>query len=189
MQRLPQSKTQIRRSIDLLTQVIQRDQLKDPASMVEAQHQFQALRDEVAQTESPSIVLLASLGERLTGHMYKDSRIGIEDLRSLITEIAEHIAKQVSFDAEPKAPLSKTGLKMSVGEMRLALRDGQRLGELLIRMTMLSPAQVEEAVLVQRATGQRLGEALLQMRLLTPDMLESALRVQKTKRSNPATSD
>jgi hypothetical protein len=75
---------------------------------------------------------------------------------------------------------------MSAGELRLALRDGQRLGELLVNMTMLTPEQVEEAVKVQRATGQRLGEALLQMRLLTPDMLESALRVQKTKRASGA---
>ena len=82
--------------------------------------------------------------------------------------------------------MAKTTLKMSPSEVRLALRDGQRLGELLVSMTMLTPAQVEEAVLVQRATGQRLGEALLQMRLLTPDMLESALRVQKTKRATPA---
>ncbi|HTF87882.1 MAG TPA: hypothetical protein VK843_05690 [Planctomycetota bacterium] len=189
MPRTPQSKTQIRRSIELLTQVTQRDHLKDHASMIEAQRQFQTLRDEMAHTESPSVVLLASLGERLSGHMYKDSQIGIDDLRKMITEIAEHIAKQVSFNDEPKAPVSKTNLKLSIGEMRLALRDGQRLGELLVKMTMLTPAQVEEAVVVQRATGQRLGEALLQMRLLTPDMLESALRVQKTKRSNLAKSD
>lgn len=189
MSNTPNRKTEIRRSIELLTQVTRRDQLKDHASMIEAQRQFQTLRDEMSQDQQPALVLLASIGERLAGHMYKDSPLTTEELRRLVTEIAEHISKEVVFRDEPKPPMAKTNLKMTVKEVRLALIDGQRLGELLVKMTMLTQEQVEEAVKVQRATGQRLGEALLQMRMLTPDMLESALRVQKTKRGQAAKAD
>jgi len=184
----PQRNTEIRRSIELLTKVTQNDQLKEPASMNEAQRQFQSLRDEMSKTEHPALVLLASIGERLAGHMYNDATLTGDDMRKFVTEIAEHITKDIAFQADPKPPAGKVTLK-ATADLRLSVRDGQRLGELLVQMTMLTTEQVEEAVRVQRATGQRLGEALLQLRLLTPDMLESALRVQKTKRAAAAKGD
>jgi hypothetical protein len=189
MSHSPKRKTEIRRSIELLTQVTQRDNLHDHAAMIEAQRQFQTLRDEMSQSEQPALVLLASLGEQLSGHMYRDALMTVDELRKMVREIAEHIGKEVVFRDEPKAPMGKTSLKLSLGDVRLALKDGKRLGELLVKMTMLTPEQVEEAVKVQRSTGQRLGEALLQMRFLTPDMLESALRVQKTKREQAGKKD
>jgi hypothetical protein len=182
-------KTEIRRAIELLSQVTSKENLKEQASMIEAQRQFQTLRDELAESEQASVVMLASVGERIVGHMFKESGLESSMLRKLVSEIAEHISKEVAFRDGPKPPVGKTSLKMRTSDLKLALRDGQRLGELLIKMTMLTPEQVEEAVKVQRNTGQRLGEALLQMRLLTPDMLESALRVQKTKRASGAQGD
>jgi hypothetical protein len=184
-----QRKTEIRRSIELLTQVTQADKLRDNASMIEAQRQFQNLRDELSTSDQSALMLLASLGERLAGQLYKAGELSGEALGSIVGEIAEHLAKDLAFREDPKGAMSRTQLKMSMGEVRLALRDGQRLGELLVKMTMLTPEQVEEAVKVQRSSGQRLGEALLQMRLLTPDMLESALRVQKTKRGAASKTD
>jgi len=184
MAHTPQRKTEIRRSIELLNQVTQRDNLKDHASMIEAQRQFQALRDHMSHTDNPALVLLASLGERITGFMYKDKQVTTGDLRKIAVELAEHVTKEIGLRDESKTAVRFRKLKLSSEEVRLALRDGQRLGELLVNMTMLTPQQVEEAVKVQRATGQRLGEALLQMRLVTPDMLESALRVQRTKRAS-----
>lgn len=189
MQSSPHRKTEIRRSLELLTQVTQQDKLGDSASMIEAQRQFQTLRDELSQSDQSALMLLASLGERLAGSLYRDGELSGKVLSRLVTEIAEHLAKDLAFRDEPKSALAKTNLKLSVGDVRLSLRDGQRLGELLVKMTMLTPEQVEEAVRVQRSTGQRLGEALLQMRLLTPDMLESVLRVQKNKRNAASKSD
>ncbi|MBK8180526.1 MAG: hypothetical protein IPK67_16855 [Planctomycetes bacterium] len=182
-------KTEIRRAVELLTQVTSKNSAMDHSSMIEAQRQFQTLRDEMAHSDQSSVVLLASLGERLAGSAYKGEAMNEEVLRSLVIEIAEHVSKEVVFRDEPKPPMAKTNLKMKVSDLKLALRDGQRLGELLVRMTMLTPEQVEGAVKVQQKTGQRLGEALLQMRLLTPDMLESALRVQRTKRGASAERD
>lgn len=182
-------KTEIRRAVELLTQVTSKNSAMDHSSMIEAQRQFQTLRDEMAHSDQSSVVLLASLGERLAGAAYKGEAMNEEALRSLVIEIAEHVSKEVVFRDEPKPPMAKTNLKMKVSDLKLALRDGQRLGELLVRMTMLTPEQVEGAVKVQQKTGQRLGEALLQMRLLTPDMLESALRVQRTKRGASAERD
>jgi hypothetical protein len=182
-------KTEIRRAVELLTQVTSKNSAMDHSSMIEAQRQFQTLRDEMAHSDQSSVVLLASLGERLAGFAYKGESMNEEALRNLVIEIAEHVSKEVVFRDEPRPPMAKTNLKMKVSDLKLALRDGQRLGELLVRMTMLTPEQVEGAVKVQQKTGQRLGEALLQMRLLTPDMLESALRVQRTKRGASAERD
>jgi len=185
----PQRKTEIRRSIELLTQATQNDRLTDSASMIEAQRQFQTLRDELSLSDQPALVLLASLGERLAGHMSRDGELSFDGMAKLVTEIAEHIAKDLAFRDDGRDKASKTNLRLAKGDPRLSLRDGQRLGELLVRMTMLSAQQVEEAVRVQHSTGQRLGEALLQLRLLTPDMLESVLRVQKTKRGMASKDD
>ncbi|MGA4046934.1 glycosyl transferase family protein [Ralstonia pseudosolanacearum] len=53
-----------------------------------------------------------------------------------------------------------------------------RLGETLIRWEALTPAQLDEALAIQRQTGTRLGQVLLQQGLVTPDMLADALAEQ-----------
>ncbi len=189
MSNTAQRTTQIRRSIELLTQVTQNAQLRDQSATIEAQRQFQTLRDEMAHSEHPAMVLLASVAERMCGQIYRDEQLSGEEMKKFVIEIAEHITKELAIKREVKPALGGASLSMTSSEMKLALRDGQRLGELLVKMTMLTDEQVQEALHVQRATGQRLGEALLQLRLLTPDMLESALRVQKTKRVSGSKAD
>lgn len=74
--------------------------------------------------------------------------------------------------------LSSTGMRS-----RLALVDGQRLGEILVRMSYLSAADVDRAVKHQREKGCQLGEALIELQLMTKEQLETALRVQRQRRS------
>src|SRR5689334_14216391 len=132
MSHASRSKTEIRRSIELLNQVTQRDNLKDHASMIEAQRQFQTLRDHMSHTEQAALVLLASLGDRLSGCMYKEKQVGVDEMRTLVLEIAEHVTKALDLREESKSSIRFRKLKLSDAEVRLALRDGQRLGELLV---------------------------------------------------------
>lgn len=189
MQYTSQQKSDARAAIQKLNQLVGHDRFSGPSSAQEAQRQFQTLRDCLAHGDKASLVLLSSLAERLTGLMSEGEPLTGDDLRAMAVEITEHLCKEAAFVEDTRTTTQKPSLQMKVGELKLALRDGQRLGELLIKMAMLTPEQVESALKVQQSSGQRLGEALLQMRLLTPDMLESALRVQRTKRGNTAGRD
>jgi hypothetical protein len=47
----------------------------------------------------------------------------------------------------------------------------ERLGEVLVSLGLVAPAQLEEALREQRSTGRRLGEILVSRGLVRPDQL------------------
>lgn len=51
----------------------------------------------------------------------------------------------------------------------------ERLGEVLVSLGLVTPAQLEEALREQRSTGRRLGEILVSRGLVRPDQLADAL--------------
>jgi hypothetical protein len=57
-----------------------------------------------------------------------------------------------------------------------------RLGQILVDQKLISPFQLEEAILEQERTGQRLGDILAQWKLASRRQISSAMRVQRTIR-------
>ena len=53
-----------------------------------------------------------------------------------------------------------------------------RLGDLLIAAGAISPAQLEEALSLQKQTGQRLGDVLIDSGIITERQLIDALQMQ-----------
>ena len=64
---------------------------------------------------------------------------------------------------------------------RLRLREAsdERLGEILIRMGKVRPAQLDRALVMQRLEGLRLGEMLLKLGIIDLATLEQALLTQQ----------
>ena len=54
----------------------------------------------------------------------------------------------------------------------------KRLGELLVERRLLTPAQLEQALLQQRSTKEFLGTILVRLGLIAPDVLLTALSAQ-----------
>ena len=63
----------------------------------------------------------------------------------------------------------------------LQLASAKKLGELMVQLSMLTPAQVEAALAEQRISGCRFGEALIQLRMLPREAVENAIRAQRSR--------
>ena len=59
---------------------------------------------------------------------------------------------------------------------------GHLLGELLVGAGMIKPAQLDQALAVQKISGQKLGEILQDLGFISPDRLAAALRRQEVER-------
>jgi hypothetical protein len=64
----------------------------------------------------------------------------------------------------------------------LKLVDSQRLGELLVTLSMLKSEDVEAALKLQKMSGMLLGEALVEQGKVTKESIQAALRFQSTRR-------
>ena len=64
----------------------------------------------------------------------------------------------------------------------LRLVDSQRLGELLVTLSMLKSEDVEAALKLQKMSGLLLGEALVEHGVVTKESIQAALRLQSTRR-------
>jgi hypothetical protein len=56
------------------------------------------------------------------------------------------------------------------------------LGNLLVGAGMITPAQLDQALAVQKVSGQKLGETLQDLGFISPEMLGNALRKQEVAR-------
>lgn len=66
------------------------------------------------------------------------------------------------------------------------MADGNRFGEIMVRMAFLKSEDVERALELQRKKNCRLGEAMVDLGLLSRRGLDAALHLQKKKREPDA---
>lgn len=76
------------------------------------------------------------------------------------------------------------GLGSLADAVRAAAGIRQRLGDLLLRARRITPAQLDRALDVQRRTGERLGEILLRLGILSADELGAVLSFQQAQCAN-----
>jgi hypothetical protein len=163
-----------------------RDDHRDPsACMNEARGHFQELCAGLTAKRAHAPALLASLGERMVRARAQNQALPAEAVGEMLREIVALLGRDT--ERAPLAPFARVSLANPSKPSNLTLRDGRRLGDVLVQLSMLTADQVEGAVRLQRATGKRLGEALMELQLLTPGMLDAALRLQQSKRALPKT--
>ena len=166
---------------ELVLRAVRDEQRETSVAMGEAREHFGKLQSGLQNRGKHPLALLASMGERMAQARVGATPLQRETLQAMLQEIVAVLDRQVSEPARPS--LARVQLAPPTTPSSLTLRDSRRLGDILVQLSMLDLAQVENALRVQRATGKRLGEALKELRLITPGMLDSALRFQQNKRS------
>jgi hypothetical protein len=117
-----------------------------------------------------------------------NSEQALELQRMLVDSMASALGVELPASSSPaaaragEATSAASKLAATSGGPSLRMVSNRKLGEILVQMSLLTSAQVEQALAHQRMTGCRLGEALIQMRLLPKATVESALRVQGARR-------
>lgn len=150
--------------------------------------------------------LLKQLRELAT-HIERTSQGG-KDVCTLATQITEQLASKA--DAKPDVLLSWLNLLLEHMCTSLAatpeasqekpkklhldpsdleairykrwIADGNRFGEIMVRMAFLKSEDVERALELQRQKNCRLGEAMVDLGLLSRRGLDAALHLQKKRR-------
>ena len=67
----------------------------------------------------------------------------------------------------------------SQGALKVLPLDHNRIGELLVDLSLVSPAELVEALRRQSRSGRRLGEVLEEMGVVTHDVLDATLCIQQ----------
>lgn len=159
--------------------------------------QIKALEVCIDHSHTASLKPLCAIVGKMSDQLIQSDAKWRADLLTWIREILIFFAAEMDLKPEelprmdaipvPAQPatasrtmnvLTGTGIRS-----RLALVDGQRLGEILVRMSYLKASDVERAVKYQHEKGCQLGEALIELQLMTKEELETALRVQRQRRS------
>ena len=152
---------------------------KDPQD-VHAMHalkrKFGELRNTLERESSPLLGEVAGIGVRLVEELGRSGLVGPKEAMDIAGEVLAILCGSLGLAVEevesgPQAP----------GEA-LRLIDGQRLGQLLVTLSMLTPDHVERALRSQKMNGLLLGEALVEQGVLSKESIQAALRLQRARR-------
>ncbi|MBI5434058.1 MAG: hypothetical protein HZA52_14595 [Planctomycetes bacterium] len=161
----------------------------DNAASLELIRKLTELEVCVDHSNSVSLRPLCSLAGKMAERLHNAEVAPREELLEWVKSLLEFAGQSMGVRADETAAsalrathvLSATGVRS-----RLALVDGQRLGEILVRMSYLRGADVERALELQRKKNCLLGDALIELELMTKEELDTALRVQKQRRNRQA---
>ncbi len=146
------------------------------------------LSQEVAAGGWPDTAKLCDLTSKLLGRVLREGALDERAALSVVRELLALIEGQVAQD-----PDSKPGQLLSDGAGGVfKIVNESKLGDMLVRMGKLHPAQVQQALVLQRVSkDKRFGEVLIAMNAIDQRTLEQALDVQQTQgkaKSGPAQS-
>ena len=109
--------------------------------------------------------------------LVRDGILGQEQLQqALMVQRIQHVYKPLGEICVDLGFISRTVLRTLLDKYRKRIR----LGELLLKMGMISEIQLMAALATQRTEGGKLGEILLRESLITQPKLMSALGMQLT---------
>lgn len=166
---------------------LQRCTADDPTGALDLIKHLKTLEVCLEHSNSVELRPLCALAGSMSDHLIQAEPKWRGEILGWVRPLLDFLASelQVEVEAEPKTPRQRTlnVLNTSGVRTRLALVDGQRLGEILVRMSYLKAADVQRALDFQRERSCQLGEALIELDLMTKDELDTALRVQRQRRN------
>jgi type IV pilus assembly protein PilB len=116
-------------------------------------------------------------GMRIGELLVRDGILGQEQLQqALMVQRIQHAYKPLGEICMDLGFISRTTLRTLLDKYRKRIR----LGDLLLKMGMISEIQLMAALATQRTEGGKLGEILLRKSLITQPRLMSALGMQLT---------
>ena len=97
----------------------------------------------------------------------------------LIRHVARALGSPATFGAARSVPDRRTEALQEADGNLIARMKESRLGEVLLQLGLITPEQLDRALVVQRVSGKRLGEALVSLEALDVVRLMHALSVQR----------
>jgi hypothetical protein len=152
---------------------------KDPQD-VHAMHDLKRklgeLRNTLERESAPLLGEVTGIAVRLVEELGRSGLVGPKESIDIVDEVLGIVRGSLGVSAEK--------LERAPQDPGAALRliDGQRLGHLLVTLSMLSPEDVERALRSQKMNGLLLGEALVEQGVLSKESIQAALRLQRARR-------
>jgi hypothetical protein len=152
---------------------------KDPQD-VHAMHDLKRklgeLRNTLERESSPLLGEVAGIAVRLVEELGRSGLVGPKESIDVVGEVLGILRGSLGVAVEePERTAQPSG-------EALRLIDGQRLGHLLVTLSMLTPEHVERALRSQKMNGLLLGEALVEQGVLSKESIQAALRLQRARR-------
>lgn len=152
--------------------------------------QLMELRSLLEARGAESQVVLCDLAQKVVQIVSRHGVVGPREAMGLVDAMLKDL--RASFGAAPARDegddlqrqleaLTGRGGENGTG---LQLVDGRKLGEILVSLSMLTPADVERAVQRQKTSGMRFGEALIDLGLISREAIRSALNIQRRRRGS-----
>lgn len=154
------------------------------AGLRELQLKFDPRKDRVS-------AVLCTTGMRLLEELKARGSIGPEAAVAAVGELAHGLRETLSSSAPSAAPALRPGSRgptltlsaPTTGGLSLSMRtvENQKLGELMVRMGMLTQAQADAVLAAQQAQAEprsRFGELAVELGFVSHATVESALRLQ-----------
>jgi hypothetical protein len=146
------------------------------------------LRELAAHTEKTSQDGKAAftLATKITEQLASKADPEPDVLLSWLNLLLEHLCTTLATTPEP-GPQKPKKLHLDPADLEAMqykrwMADGNRFGEIMVRMAFLKAEDVERALELQRHKNCRLGEAMVDLGLLSRRGLDAALHLQKKKR-------
>ena len=142
-----------------------------------------SLRTTLEKENVGHLAAVSSLAILLVDHLAHNGLVGPKETMDVVGEIVGVVRGELGL-APAEATEDDASVEDSSGTPSLKLIDGQRLGELLLTLSMLSSEDVERALVLQKMTGMLLGEALVEQGVLTKESIQAAIRLQTSRRKH-----
>ena len=136
------------------------------------------LQNTLEKENIPFAAAFSNVAAQLVDELAVNGLVGPKETMRIVNDIV--VAVRSALGMVPDEAFAASSGESPGDALRLI--DGQRLGELLITLSMLSPDHVERALRLQRVNGMMLGEALVEQGVLTRESVQAALRLQNARR-------
>ena len=149
---------------------------QDVRAMHDLKRKLGELRNTLERESAPLLGEFAGIAVRLVEELGTSGLVGPKESMDIVAEVLGILRGSLGVHAEePESAPQAPGAA-------LRLIDGQRLGQLLVTLSMLTPDQIERALRLQKMNGLLLGEALVEQGVLTKESIQAALRLQRARR-------
>jgi hypothetical protein len=146
---------------------------QDVHATAELKKKFGELQATLEREAQPHMAEICGAAARLVEELSVNGLVGPKETMDVVARIVASMRGSLGVASDDDGAHGGAGLR---------LIDGQRLGELLVTLSMLSPDHVERALQLQKTSGMLLGEALVEQGVLTKESVQAALRLQEARR-------
>lgn len=149
----------------------------DPRAQGALHERIQRLRSQLDRPRGEHAAYLDCAAE-LVQYLVHMGRMGPDQ----VLRIAASLVRKVEGGLESQRAAG-AGTGVAGAQPELASVEDRLLGEVMLQLGMVTKKQLEQGLVLQRATDQRIGEALMSLGAATWSQVEQAMAVQRRLRT------